>query len=192
MGVRVNNAIVTVAMVVGLAMAVLLIVAHRIVSVDNNDPWVPSGILIEPSAPAYVESALATAAKRGVTIPYPVIRRDATEICDGLPCSPDHIVVMLWTQSSADCALNDSCEVGHFTRRGRSCTIEVPPNIKSVMPVGADLPADPEALMLAHEVQHCMGYGHAYLRLTTGIIMEPTGHLMNPRLSDSGWSTQGM
>jgi len=58
-------------------------------------------------------------------------------------------------------------------------------------------PLDCDALTLAHELGHALGYLHCTARLrradaSRGVQVPKSGHLMHPRYEESGWGTAGL
>lgn len=109
-----------------------------------------------------------------------------------LPCSPGNIVVTLrdrWFKEG------HAGETVCSPREGESewCTILLPSKLlASEEPDAPMLPPDADALVLAHEVGHWWGYEHAATPILGPFVSEPTGHVMNPRLSAAGWGDEGL
>lgn len=54
------------------------------------------------------------------------------------------------------------------------------------------LPGDISSLVLTHELGHAEGYDHSATNVVKGVVARKTGEIMNPKVVDLGWGTQGL
>lgn len=107
-----------------------------------------------------------------------------------LPCARGDILVSLRDGSFSEDHVGET--VSSFdpaTGRVEWATILLPGRLD--VPVGLSR-SDVEALVLAHEIGHWIGYDHVRTRLAGPFFSEPSGHLMARGVSKLGWRDAGL
>lgn len=162
--------------------------------------WEPGGIALvdaPPHAAAALRAARPHLASWGHR-PPDVVLGAPVEDCDGLPCRAGWVVVTTWDPEPG---AEDVLARAVHPPAGGWCTILLPRSYaeRELVSLPWDdgdegggapelLPPDIAAITVAHELLHCLGYGHA---VTRGIA-SPTGHVLNPDLRRAGWSGAGI
>lgn len=161
--------------------------------------WAPSGVGLY-RAPAYTRGAARVASERllaaGIRIPA-VTSSGPVEVCDGVPCREGWILLTTWTPERG---AEDVLARAVHPSGGGWCTVLLPEDIGERELVSLPwpdeedaappelLPPEIDAITVAHEILHCLGFGHARTRK----LAAPTGHVMHYDLRRSGWSMAGI
>lgn len=182
------------------AVVVPLLVAYLSpVVVPQDFCWEqPPRVILCPDVPEWVgeESSVAEGMLFWEDAGYmfgPISAGGCSLLCDSpvgmVPCQPGAITVTLATSSAPSNHIGNCTVGGEGAQRWGAITVS-----GYIGDQLDGLPRDAEDLIIAHELGHCLGLGHAEgpdlpWRFK---LPPPAGHVMNPVVEKVGWGHDGV
>lgn len=194
-----------------LTTAVLASLHFSKVNVERSFVFVPESVVIDTEvAPKYAQEALREMNERleplGLGAPkqvqapigYCSVKLEGKGLM--VPCREGSVVITAWGNLEIPREEFTIARAVHPQSKDW-CTILLPPDFSTDLePMEeegerrAEFPSQIPSITLGHEWLHCLGFEHAKTSVfgLKKVFASPTGHLMNPDLTKSGWGLEGI